>query len=120
MNANRLAHYEYLLKAERTRRRATLERIAAGAPAWSEESAGPGDDADAGIAGVAPEDDDAVIARELAALREIETALQLIESSPHDYGICAQCRRPIPPERLELFPATRICGRGAALAGAAP
>lgn len=114
MNANRLAHYEYLLKAERTARRATLERLAAGAPALSAESAEPGNDADAGIAGVSPDDDAAIIARETVALCDIEAALRLIGNAPHDYGICAQCGRPIPAERLELLPWTRFCGRARA------
>ncbi len=52
-----------------------------------------------------------VAAGETAALHDVDVALRLIRESPHDYGICARCGRPIPDARLELLPATRICGR---------
>jgi len=52
-------------------------------------------------------------ARILASLHEVDEALRLIYESPHDYGVCVQCRRPIPDERLELLPSARFCGRTA-------
>lgn len=108
MNARRLEHYEVLLNRDRARIIELLNRMAGSTP--SADSA-PGDDAGAGSAGVAPEDDDAVIARETAALHEIDEALHLLHESPGDYGLCERCGRPIPDERLELLPATKVCGR---------
>jgi RNA polymerase-binding transcription factor DksA len=110
MNARRLDHFASLLRAERERIRSLLHRIAIDTPAMMGAGA-PGDDGDVGIIGVGAEDDAAVIARETEALHAVEDALRLIDESPDDYGICAQCGRPIPNERLELLPATRLCGR---------
>ena len=113
--ARRLDHFATLLRKERARISALLESIAVATPAMAGgDSSFPGMDADAGAAGAGPEDDAAVVARETAALREIDDALRLIGESPHEYGICAQCGRPIPDERLEILPATRLCGRRAA------
>jgi DnaK suppressor protein len=42
-----------------------------------------------------------------SALSEIDAALQrLVEGS---YGICERCAEPIPWERLEVLPMTRLC-----------
>jgi RNA polymerase-binding transcription factor DksA len=112
MFAKRLEHFERLLKQERARINAVLERIAVASPSAGADSGAPGDDADAGVSGVGPDDDAAIIARETAALHEVDEALHRLQESPHDYGICVQCGRPIPDERLELLPATRLCGRG--------
>lgn len=110
--ARRLDHFATLLRKERARISALLENIAVATPAMAGgDSSSPGIDADVGAAGVGPEDDAAVVARETAALREIDDALRLIGESPHEYGICVQCGRPIPDERLEILPATRLCGR---------
>jgi RNA polymerase-binding transcription factor DksA len=111
MNARRLQRFEELLKAERARIVGALDRIASAVPATGEVVANPGDDTAAGAIGTGPEDDAAVLARESQALREVDEALRVLRESPHDYGICAQCGRPIPDERLELLPATRVCGR---------
>lgn len=109
MNARRLDHFAFLLRNERERIRTYLQQIAA-APALV-GSGEPGDDGYVGISGAAPEDDAAVAASEASELHAIENALRLIGDSPHEYGICAQCGRPIPDERLEIMPATRLCGR---------
>jgi DnaK suppressor protein len=109
MNARRLEHFEALLQRERQRIVSILEHVMATPGAAAD--APPGDDAAAGALGTTPEDDDAVVARERIALRDVDRALRLIRESPHDYGICARCGRPIPDERLELLPATRACGR---------
>lgn len=114
MNARRLERYATLLRAERARISALLERMAVAVPAAAELGAPPGQEADAGVSGAGADDDAAIAARELAALREVDEALRLIRESPHDYGICVQCGRPIPEERLELLPATKFCGRSAA------
>lgn len=93
MNAKRLERFEQLLVAERGRLAKDLARA---------------------DAGPTPEDDSAVLLHEEATLREVDEALRRLRESPHDYGICEQCGRPIPEERLVLLPATRVCGRGAA------
>jgi RNA polymerase-binding transcription factor DksA len=67
----------------------------------------------AGGSGVVPAVDDAIVARATAALQEVDEALRLLRDSPHDYGICVQCGRPIPDERLSILPETRLCGRSA-------
>ena len=42
-----------------------------------------------------------------SALSEVDAALQrLVEGS---YGICERCAEPIPWERLEVLPMTRLC-----------
>ena len=47
--------------------------------------------------------------RELAALREIDLALQRIGRGT--YGICADCDRTIEPVRLSALPTVRRCLR---------
>ena len=42
-----------------------------------------------------------------AALSEIDAALQRLEEG--SYGICERCVEPIPWERLEVLPMTRLC-----------
>lgn len=42
-----------------------------------------------------------------ARLREIDEALQRIESG--EYGKCRACGKQIPPERLEVLPWTTLC-----------
>ena len=115
MNARRLEHFEALLRQERQRIIRVLGRALATAGTTADTTAGangpPGDDAPAGSIGASPGDDDAIVAREQLNLREVDRALHLLLESPHDYGICARCGRPIPDERLELLPATRSCGR---------
>jgi RNA polymerase-binding transcription factor DksA len=46
----------------------------------------------------------------MQALREIEQALRRLEEEPAGFGVCDRCECPIAMERLELVPATRICG----------
>lgn len=113
MNAKRLEHFEKLLLAERAQIVSTLSRIAASALAPAGPDAIQGEATEAGAAGVLPTDDEAIARREAVALEQVDEALRLISESPHDYGICAQCGRPIPDARLEILPATRLCGRSA-------
>lgn len=40
-------------------------------------------------------------------LKDIETALKLIEKG--EYGICMRCGKPIEPERLEIKPDATLC-----------
>lgn len=46
----------------------------------------------------------------MQALREIEEALRRLEEEPDRAGVCDRCESPIAMERVELVPATRICG----------
>lgn len=49
-------------------------------------------------------------------LRRIDRALELLRTSPDEYGTCEACGGAIEPARLELLPWTRLCiacGRGA-------
>jgi len=41
--------------------------------------------------------------------REIDLALEELNSGGHRYGICLQCNERIPTERLALFPEARHC-----------
>lgn len=43
----------------------------------------------------------------LQELRDIENALHRIERN--EYGTCANCKRPIPAERLQALPSTQLC-----------
>jgi DnaK suppressor protein len=112
MNARRLEHYAMLLKQERVRISEVLARIGDSSSVAVADDMAPGDDAIAGTTGVAQDDDAAVAVRELEALREVDESLRLLRESPDDYGLCVRCGRPIPDERLELLPTTRVCGRG--------
>lgn len=47
--------------------------------------------------------------REGQHLDLIDTALRKIYKKPESYGICENCGRPIPYERLELVPWARFC-----------
>jgi DnaK suppressor protein len=40
-------------------------------------------------------------------LREVDAALERMETGT--YGRCQKCAKPIPEERLEALPATRLC-----------
>src|SRR5688500_18711624 len=42
-----------------------------------------------------------------SALEDIDAALQRLEQGA--YGICERCAEPIPWERLEVLPMTRLC-----------
>jgi DnaK suppressor protein len=42
-----------------------------------------------------------------AALSEIDAALQRLEEG--SYGVCQRCAEPIPWERLEVLPMSRLC-----------
>src|SRR5215212_6606319 len=42
-----------------------------------------------------------------SALSEIDSALQRLEEG--SYGICERCAEPIPLERLEVLPMSRLC-----------
>jgi RNA polymerase-binding transcription factor DksA len=106
MNTRRLEHFRELLHRERARTLGELERLSVVVT-----TAAPGDDGEAGAAGPSCEDDAAVLARETAALEALDVAIRTLNESPRDYGICASCGRPISDERLELLPATRVCGR---------
>lgn len=108
MTPRQLEHYRDLLETERTRIMNALTRIAAQSAVSGR--AEPGGDGIAGRFGSTPDDDDAVAAREMAALREVDDALRQLRDEPETYGMCARCGRPIPAERLEVVPATRICG----------
>jgi DnaK suppressor protein len=44
-----------------------------------------------------------------AALTEIEAALGRVEAGT--YGSCERCDEPVPAERLEVLPMTRLCTR---------
>lgn len=45
--------------------------------------------------------------REQEEIKEIDRALTKIATAT--YGSCEQCRKPIPLERLEALPSTRLC-----------
>lgn len=45
----------------------------------------------------------------LAEIRMIDAALERIETG--EYGFCSQCGEPIPPERLDILPATPFCAK---------
>jgi|tagenome__1003787_1003787.scaffolds.fasta_scaffold20045915_1 DnaK suppressor protein len=42
-----------------------------------------------------------------SALVEIEAALQRLDDA--SYGVCERCEEPIPVERLEVLPMSRLC-----------
>ncbi len=60
-----------------------------------------------GTLSVERERDQFLSAQELAAVGEIDQALERI--SRKTYGYCEQCRNPIPRARLKVMPAARLC-----------
>ena len=55
------------------------------------------------------EQEAALLAIEQEQLAKIEDALQRLDDGT--YGICLDCREPIPPERLEALPYATLCVR---------
>jgi DnaK suppressor protein len=55
------------------------------------------------------EKDVAIKALEREQLEQINQALQRIEDG--SYGLCNECKEPIPPERLEALPYALLCVR---------
>lgn len=55
--------------------------------------------------------DDPLVSRQKEAikraLKEIDGAFERVDSGT--YGICQDCAKPVPPERLEILPHTRHC-----------
>ena len=52
--------------------------------------------------------------RSLTLRRHLERQLQAVEEAIESarrgiYGVCVECGKPIPPERLEIVPETRWC-----------
>jgi len=45
----------------------------------------------------------------LGSLRLIEEALERIDESPDDYGLCQACEEPIMQRRMELMPWVTLC-----------
>lgn len=107
MKSAELAHFERLLLDERRGMVRDLERIRASAVQSALENRS---------AGVEPTDsvgddrnDDAIAAREVEALKELDEALRILYEAPEEYGVCVACGRPIALSRLEIVPATRYC-----------
>jgi hypothetical protein len=73
----------------------------------------PGEESEPGVAGAAPVDDTALIARVSASLADVHRALHLLDTNPERYGTCSECGAEISEGRLELVPATRRCARHA-------
>ena len=103
-----------MLESERVRLQELLADAAVLPAAVS--AASPGEESEPGMAGAAPVDDTALIARASASLADVERALQLLDTQPDAYGLCAACGRPVADERLELVPTTRRCARHAEIA----
>ena len=111
MDAGKRAHFAELLLEERARISGILAGIAATTAATTVGDAAPppGDEPDPGPAGGSPDDDAAIVARETAALTEVDEALRLMYEEPDRYGICTICGEQIAANRLEIVPATRYC-----------
>jgi RNA polymerase-binding transcription factor DksA len=41
------------------------------------------------------------------ALMDVDRAIRMLDAGT--YGLCEACGRPIPPERLDAYPAARFC-----------
>ena len=65
------------------------------------------DAGDASVGALQKDLDEAEIGRDLAELRELAAARQRIGSA--DFGLCIDCKRDIPYERLEANPAAARC-----------
>ena len=112
MLARELSKYVAMLEQEQRRLNKVLHRIAVAVPEAIQE-VNPGEDSESGASGAGPGDDEAIAAREGAALREVNEALRLIRESPQEYGKCVRCGQAIAPTRLAILPATRFCGKHA-------
>jgi RNA polymerase-binding transcription factor DksA len=111
MTEEKRTHYRTLLEGERDRLHALL-REAKGVTA-AVAATEPGEESEPGVAGAAAVDDAAVVARQSAALSTVETTLRRLQQEPDQYGICAECGRPIAEGRLELIPTATRCARHA-------
>lgn len=65
------------------------------------------DEADESVAGLLVDMNLAAINRELTELQEIDAALQRIREET--YGVCLECGRDIPVERLQAYPTAALC-----------
>lgn len=114
MKPEQRVHFQAVLESERDRIVALLDAAIA-IPAAAAGGA-PGEEPVAGINGAALVDDTALIARQSAALAEVDRALRLLREDPERYGVCTECGKPIASSRLELVPTARRCARHAGAA----
>ena len=63
--------------------------------------------ADVGTEVLEKEQDLSLMEQLTAQLEDVDHALHRLELG--DYGTCEACGKPIPPERLQEFPAARFC-----------
>jgi len=107
-----LRRQEQVLLAERETHRRQADALKAEADALAEE-AEPGDiqfDEESGEGGtlnIDRERDLALSAQARAAVEEIDHALEKMKAG--EYGICEECRQPIPRARLVALPFARLC-----------
>ena len=73
----------------------------------------PSDSVDAATDRMATEEEAARADRQSTELQHINNALRALYQAPAEYGRCAVCGQEIAPERLEVLPETRVCGRHA-------
>jgi RNA polymerase-binding transcription factor DksA len=113
MTATRLDKFEQRLLDERHRLAQLMERMAPAA----EQAGDPGrlgDDRASDVAtGGSSDDQNAVAARTLRELAEVDATLRMLYEDPELYGVCAACGRSIALGRLEMVPTTRFCQRHA-------
>ena len=108
MNAVRQAYFTALLERDRRRALRVIKRARATVPAGVARAM-PGEESAPGSVGAAAVDDDAIVAREAAAIAEIDRALPRLRETPDQFGICAVCGKEIPLTRIEVVPATPYC-----------
>ena len=119
MTATKLARYERRLLQERTRVRADLrsaERELLETGARDLSSPDHTDSGDIAAARTELEAEAQLATRESAELQRIDDALRVLYRTPGAFGVCEVCGKPIPDERLDILPASRVCSRHARLA----
>jgi len=100
-----LEHFRRLLLQERERLLRELDGVARETEALAEAADGADDRADSATLDAQNAIDQTQIERLRRELGDVEDALKKIEEG--SYGICEKTGKPIPVERLEVYPAAR-------------
>jgi CBS domain-containing protein/RNA polymerase-binding transcription factor DksA len=114
LTRKQLEHLEKRLRKERERTLQTISQFDESTRTTDQESDGdlslfPIHAADQASDSMEREVDFAIAMGTGERFEEIEEALRLIYEEPEHYGTCTNCGQPIPFERLDLIPWTRMC-----------
>lgn len=109
LTQDQLTHFGQLLRDRDTALRADIQREKAGADDYQQAAGEAPDSGDASTATLYSDLGHAEVARDIEELRQVEAAQQRLRDG--SYGICIDCGRAIPRERLEVQPMAIRCTR---------